>query len=102
MWVSLPVALAREIDRILRCVEVMPLIGNDAAQAREALRRAAPGVFPDPAIDEEGYVPCEVCQRPIPFSRQVQAVRVGRVAKYDSDRCRETAQKRRQRQKGTA
>jgi hypothetical protein len=93
--VAVPVALAQEIDRLLSCAEKAPLIGGDAQRARAALRRAEPRAFP--AAARPDGPPCEVCSQPIAFDRRMQAARVGTVAKYCSDRCRETARKRRYR-----
>jgi hypothetical protein len=49
--VCLPVDLAREIDRLLHCAELTPLIGADAARARLALRALQPAIF-EPVSDE--------------------------------------------------
>ncbi len=93
--VRLPISLAIEIDRLLHCTEMAPLIGDDAARARRTLRALAPSSFPDQPI---GGPTCTVCSDPIPMDRALNAAMRGQQALYDTGRCRETARKRRYRQ----
>ena len=90
--IRLPLDLAREIDRLLHCLELDPLIGRDAMRARLVLRSIEPS-----ALAARPEVACEACGDPVPFGQQLSAAHVGESARYCSPRCRETAKKRRQR-----
>lgn len=91
-----PLALAREINRLLRCVEALPVIGKDARKARKALVAIGPGAFEEPTMADGPL--CVVCGNPIPMERVIgAAMRGNKAALYDTDRCRETARKRRYR-----
>jgi len=94
--VRVPVALAREIDRLLHCAETLPIIGGDAARARGELNALDPRAFKgEPHV---GTLACNVCCEPIPMTRNITAAKIsGKAATYCSDRCRETARKRRAR-----
>ncbi len=93
--VRVPVDLAREIDRLLHCSEMLPLVGRDAARARKALNDLSPLIFSEPL---DTGAPCVVCKKPIPMERAFNAVMRGQRALYDTDTCRETARKRRYRE----
>ena len=43
--IPVPLDLAREIERLLHCVEIEPLIGRDAMRARLVLRSIDPSAF---------------------------------------------------------
>ena len=91
--IPVPLDLAREIERLLHCVEIEPLIGRDAMRARLVLRSIEPSAF----IATRPEVACDVCGDPVPFGQQFSAAHVGETVRYCSPRCRETAKKRRQR-----
>ncbi len=59
--IRLPLDLAREIERLLHCLELDPLIGRDAMRARLVLRSIDPSAF---AARPE--VACEACVDPVP------------------------------------
>ena len=64
-------------------------------RARTALRALQPSIFDEATADST--TACEVCGRPIPMQRILNAAMRGQTAAYDTDRCRDTARKRRYR-----
>jgi RNA polymerase-binding transcription factor DksA len=74
---------------------MLPVVGQDAARARTALRALQPSIF-DEGTTDSGTA-CEVCGEPISMERVLNAAMRGHRAAYDTDRCRETARKRRYR-----
>lgn len=94
--VRVPVGLARDIDRLLHFGEAFPVVGGDAKRVRAALHALQPSIFDDEPRNDSGTA-CEVCGEPIPMERILNAAMRGQRAAYDTDRCRETARKRRYR-----
>jgi predicted nucleic acid-binding Zn ribbon protein len=91
---ALPIDVALEIDRLLFAAESIPGIGQDAREVRSALRALKINAFPP---EPEPQYRCVVCGNAIELQRALKAASVGEKPLYDSNRCRETARKRRYR-----